>query len=304
MESVKFWDGDAWQIHIETLLKMHYSIGDYVGIPDRDGGDSGIEGFGRDGKCFQCYAPVEPLTVDELYKKQRKKVTDDINKFINNKEDLSAFFGPTKIKRWILVVPRHDTSKLVKHAEKKAKVVRESGLPYVDDEFYIHIVNEGYFKKELNILKQSETYGLNITPQEIEPKDIEKWIQENDNELVVNLENKISRLSTLDNDIKKDLFRNEMLKNFISGQNMVDSLKDNHPYIYENLSMTKRSREKYLTTESLLHQGGTPLLLTESMNRYRDALKEEVKGISSQTQNILVLEAVSDWLLRCPLDFY
>lgn len=67
-------------------------------------------------------------------------------------------------------------------------------MPYVADEFYIHIVNETYFKKELNVLRQSETHGLSITPQEVEQKDIEKWIKENDNELVVNLENKMGKL--------------------------------------------------------------------------------------------------------------
>jgi hypothetical protein len=304
MESLKFWDGDEWQKHITNLLKMHYPLGDFVEIPDRDGGDNGIEGFTRDGNCFQCYAPVEPLSVDELYKKQRKKMTDDINKFIKNKEELAEFFGPTKITRWILVVPRHDTSKLVAHAERKAKLVRESNLPYVGEEFFVHIVEESYFKKELNILRQSETNGLNLTPTEISNDEIEKWIKENQNDLLVTLENKINKLPTLDKPEKVIQFRNEMIRHFITGQNTIDFLKDNHPYIYENLINTKRSRESYLATESLLHSGDKPVLLNDSMGKYSEALKDGVKGISSNTANILVLEAISDWLIRCPLDFY
>ncbi|SDP38134.1 hypothetical protein [Halobacillus aidingensis] len=121
MSEIKFWEGKEWQNHIEKLLKLHYPLGDYVPIPDKDGGDKGIEGFSRDGRCFQCYAAEEPLTIEELYNKQRRKISNDIKKFKNNQKELSSFFGPTKITRWIFVVPRHETNKIVAHAEKKLK---------------------------------------------------------------------------------------------------------------------------------------------------------------------------------------
>lgn len=57
----------------------------------------------------------------ELYKKQRGKITTDIKKFIDNRNDLINILGDSKIKSWVLVVPRHESALLLKHANKPVR---------------------------------------------------------------------------------------------------------------------------------------------------------------------------------------
>ena len=69
-------DGDAWEKYCQKLLKLKYN--DYQEVPARYAGDLGVEGFTHTGIAFQCYCQDgEPIS-DELYEKQRDKVTRDI----------------------------------------------------------------------------------------------------------------------------------------------------------------------------------------------------------------------------------
>ncbi|HIJ55017.1 MAG TPA: hypothetical protein HPQ03_02720 [Deltaproteobacteria bacterium] len=68
--------GDAWEKYCQKLLKLKYN--DYQEVPARYAGDLGVEGFTHTGIAFQCYCQDgEPIS-DELYEKQRDKVTKDI----------------------------------------------------------------------------------------------------------------------------------------------------------------------------------------------------------------------------------
>ena len=117
--STKLWDGNEWQDHIIRLLKMRYAVGEFQEVPDRHRGDFGIEGFSRDGRAYQCYSPMEPLATATRYESHRDKISADIKKFEDNKDELSALFGPTRITRWVLIVPTFDSGPLIQHAEKK-----------------------------------------------------------------------------------------------------------------------------------------------------------------------------------------
>jgi hypothetical protein len=109
------------------LLAMHYPVGELVEVPDRDKGDYGIEAFARDGCAFQCYAAEEPLTVQQLYAKQRAKMARDLKKLVDNRSGLMAILGSVRIRRWLFLVPRHDSKELVAHAARKEAELRAGG---------------------------------------------------------------------------------------------------------------------------------------------------------------------------------
>jgi hypothetical protein len=90
-DGIKEWSGDEWQEHIVRLLRARYSEpGMFQEMPSRDRGDLGLEGFSRDGVCYQCYAPEPPYDVKDLYEKQRGKITTDIGKFMKNRQSLAS----------------------------------------------------------------------------------------------------------------------------------------------------------------------------------------------------------------------
>ena len=119
--------GEDWQQLVLRLLKVRYPVGEFVEVPDTVCGDCGIEGFGRDGKAFQCYVAQEPLPTAELTKRQKAKVTRDLDKLVSNRSTLRIILGETQLRFWILVVPRWEDKDLQVHAQAKAKTMMASG---------------------------------------------------------------------------------------------------------------------------------------------------------------------------------
>ncbi|MBT9395062.1 hypothetical protein KLP40_17985 [Hymenobacter sp. NST-14] len=147
--------GVEWQDYIEDLLHIKYST-DYQKVPDKTHGDHGIEGFSTDGKAYQCYSADGN---DNLYEKQRDKITQDIKKLIENQKELQKVFGNTIIHYWVLVVPYFNDKGLIKHATKKAQEIRQLSLKFIADDFKIIIATDNSFwtERQIALKQQSPT---------------------------------------------------------------------------------------------------------------------------------------------------
>ena len=115
-------DGEGWESFCQQLLKLKYSSNEgYQGVPDRYGGDLGIEGFTQTGRVFQCYCPDGEPSHKELYESQRDKITRDISKLLKNETELKLLLGDIIIKEWQFLTPRYDSRELIAHCTKKLK---------------------------------------------------------------------------------------------------------------------------------------------------------------------------------------
>ena len=293
---------EEWQERIILLLKRRYGATGFQEIPDRDRGDYGLEGFARDGSVYQCYAAEEPISNSDLYVKQRKKITDDLNKFKDNKDGLIKIFGPTRISYWVLVVPRWGSKKLLKHAEKKAEEIRNANLPYVADGFCVHIATEDYFAVERQSLLSVGLAKIQVDPDELETTAVNDWSEENDKSIKT-LDRKIGKLNpSLDKNSKFKL-RDNFIKYYIEGQNVLEKLHSDYSDLYVGVRRLKNNREKFLETSSLIPTGAPADTFHGALSEFKSDLTGEVKGLSNNMVVTLGHEAVSDWLLRCPLDF-
>lgn len=300
MPGQEWGDGpEEWQERISLLLKRRYGVTGFQEIPDRDRGDYGLEGFERNGSAYQCYAAEEPLSNKELYNKQRNKITKDLNKFRDNKDGLIKIFGPTKISRWVLVVPRWESKELLKHAEKKAEEIRNANLPYVTDGFCVHIVTEDYFAVELRSLLDVGLAKIQVDPDEFETATGEDWSGENDG-LVKTLDRKIEILSPSSN---KNSLRGKFIRHYIEGENVLEKLHSKYSDLYVEVKRLKNNREKFLETFSLIPTGTPADMFNRALSEFKSELTDEVKGLSNSTIDTLCQGVVSDWLLRCPLNF-
>jgi hypothetical protein len=283
-------------------LQRRYGPGEYQKIPDNYQGDAGIEGFTiTSGHAYQAYGPEEPLTTDARYRKHRDKITDDIRKFIQNRDLLSDMLGSVKIKRWILIVPRFDSKELLRHAAKKTQEILDAKLPYVDCDFRVCIEDEEAFAVERNQLLNANLEIISIISDEVNSLQIAEWADKND-KLVQNLDDKISRLPTIKKAAKRRLFRDQMIKHFLEGQNAIEELR-RYPTAYERIRQAKGQRERYLATEAMIATGSNSEFLNACLNQIRETIKSEVPGVADHTIEAIVWEAVSDWMIRCPLNF-
>ncbi len=300
-EQFKEWNGDEWQEHIVQLLRARYSEpGQFQEMPSRDRGDLGLEGFSRDGICYQCYAPEPPYSVAELYEKQRNKITADIGKFIKNHRRLAAVFGELKIKRWLLVVPRYLSTQLLVHCTTKIAEVIQAQLPYVDGQFDIGVITDAEFAFELCQLAAVRGYLHDVLVPVPDAAQIEEFATENVS-LLGKVSHKAGKLPKLDSPSKIDEFSSRMVQHYLRGKSAIDALRERDPEQFESLLRCKQAKEDLLEIQSLVQVGDASTVL-KTFNEFKLEVERQV-SVSPHTAEVVAWGAVADWLFRCPLDF-
>jgi hypothetical protein len=293
-------NGVQWQEYITELLFLKYGE-DFQEIPDTDHGDYGLEGYTIDGKCYQCYAVKGCFDNNTLFSRQRDKITTDIKKFMDNRDGLSKIFSNLLISNWFLVVPRWESRRLLEHAGKKTNEVLKANLPYVADNFKVRIITDDAFPKEKESFFFSNPDKIVLKVSDPQDSDIEE-LAEQKPELINNCIGKLTKLKFNDADT------HEYCKNFVfdylKGQNVLAELLNCYPGIYKKINHIKGQREGYLSYNKMMAKLSNKTgaeIISETFEVYKDQINEI--GLANDIIEILAHEALSDWLLRCPLDF-
>lgn len=283
---------------MNDLLRVRHGDDDYVPIPDFHTGDSGIEGYSLNGNAYQSYSPDQMCKSAELAQKQKKKITADIRKFINNKDKLSQLLYETMIRRWILVVPRQVSQEVVIHANQKAAEVRSHKLPYVDSEhFRVLVRDRESFKAEENVLIDQGIFKLKIDEVDVTTDQVEDF-EYDQHEYIQNIVDKLTKLPTSTDD-KVDVAKNELIKRFIVSENILQRLQEDYPEYYEQIQTLRLQRENDLKLESLSNEDPS---LTNQVDRFLPRLEGHGK-LHPENNKAIAWGSISDWLMRCPLDF-
>lgn len=105
-------------------------------MPDEHKGDLEIEGYRTDGTgcAYHCYAS-EAETPGKRAEAQTRKVRRDLKKLRDSAEELRRHLDDITTKRWILVVPLHDSIEVTTYAREQESVIRSADLESVDAEF-------------------------------------------------------------------------------------------------------------------------------------------------------------------------
>lgn len=298
-------EGKEWQRWATKLLQCHYSKGDYQEVPDTDRGDAGIEGFTTNGRVYQMYGPEGDLTVAQRHTKIRDKMTEDVGKFIANKNGrLSRLLGSTKVKRWILLVPSFDSKDTVEHAARKTREILDASLFYVDPgDFKVILLAEDAFAKERAVLLAHAVEGIDIQVDSVGDADIDGWSGNESNEpKLEQLTRKTAKMPTLTSADRRRKFEREVIRWWLEGQNVLDGLRD-YPEAWEAIRRAKSEQEKYLQGHCMVTDQAPYPLLLESLNQIEQAVRDQVHALAQGSRKAVAHEAIADWLLRCPLDF-
>ena len=293
--------GNEWQDWADKLLTCHYGPTEYQKISAHDRGDAGIEGYTRsEGHAYQAYGCVEPISTKDRYEAQRDKMTQDINKFINNHATIARLVGQVKITRWVLFVPHFDSKNIVAHAATKTQEVIDAKLSYVAGTFQVCVCQEDDFMVARDLLLNAAVRKLYIEVPPTTPEQIAEWKAANEGPSEV-LAEKLQRLKTLKTPKRRVEFQETVLNWFLRGQDALEALRK-HPDIYEKAQRAKSHHEAYLARTIV---SGLPSqdLLNETVKELCSTLADEVRELHRFPSEILAHEAVADWLLRCPLDF-
>lgn len=294
-------DGEGWESFCQQLLKLKYgSIDGYQEVPDRYGGDLGIEGFTQTGRAFQCYCPDGEPSHKELYESQRNKITRDISKLLKNEKALKLLLGDITINEWQFLTPRYDSRELIAHCTKKTQEVKSSGKSHVSQEFTILIRTESDFIPERDILNSAGLSQISPDFPPISEEEVAEWKASN-NEYFKTLENKLGKIIH-DND-RRNIQTINMIKCYLLGQNILEHFRKEFPSHYEKIINLKNATESNVEIASALpNDPGEHLKHT--LSEYQEEIDSQLKkSIERSTILRIGQEAISDWLIRCPLDF-
>ncbi|MFI4991363.1 MAG: hypothetical protein ACHQHO_10690, partial [Solirubrobacterales bacterium] len=117
-------------------------------VPAERRGDLGIDGFLDDGSVYQCYAPLEPLSVIDRYEKQRDKLTRELRKLAKNLGEVEEVLG-RPLETYVMLVPRFDGPELMVHATAKANWLREQPSLSISPSFNIRVFDRRRLERRL-----------------------------------------------------------------------------------------------------------------------------------------------------------
>jgi hypothetical protein len=293
-------DSLEWEERVKTWLRLKYG-GQFETVPDDHGGDLGIEGFSRDGIAYQCYSPREILKAAELFANQRRKLGDDVGKFIDNSTELQALFGTLHIQQYWFVVPEHRSAKLVQFATRKAAEIVAAHLPYVDAGFFVHIATEEDFAPEIRQCTERNYGLLQVSAPAVDTEAVGEWANQNDAQVAV-VDAKASRLLQTKDRGLIARYRTRLLAQYIDGQNCLESLRISHSHIWEMVQEAVLHREKFVSNECL--QVREPQdALKEQLERLTSEISASVPGFHRNTLDTIVHGIAGEWWIKCDIDF-
>jgi hypothetical protein len=295
----KIWTPKEWEYHANNLLRERYTSANYIPIPDQHNGDGGIEGFSLDGNAYQMYCSENTVTMSKLYEDQRNKMTRDIGKFIKNTNKMKGFFGELKIKRWVLVVPKHKTKEIITHATKKTKEVKEKNLDYVDNkDFRVLVWDRDEFKKEEASLLAAGIAVLKLDHVSVPENEVIEY-QDQSPEFSQNMTRKLGAINSNIKVIKKGA--DALTKNAIVSQNIMSELKQDYGEYYEKITSATAKRAEQLDIEAIDSEPEK-----QKISYQTEVLKMQLQNsckLHGDNLDVISKGTVADWLMNCTLGF-
>jgi hypothetical protein len=299
------WKPTDWERHIQQVLKLRYAlpVGSYQHVPADIKGDCGIEGFASDGTAYQCYACQDWTDFAVLLKHQKDKMTLDIGKLVKREAELLTILGDIRIGIWNFVLPFFNNKDILKHARKKETEVRSRSPKHTTPDFRIAVITGDDFQKEKQSLAKQDLYKFDVETLPATVMTAAKWMDQNKGlTLVSNITRKTDIIGKDKSTATKDKFLNQMVKNYTIGTGVLNRLEQEMPEVFEAVMKKKTDREGELETASATTTLVPGQFFDATLAQYKEELRF-VSGISPRAADVLAREAVSDWLMRCPLEF-
>jgi hypothetical protein len=297
-------NGDTWEDLCQQIFKNKYGDDGYqemVASP----GDFGIEGFTRKtGLAFQCYCPEKQYTQEELYEKQRDKITKDLGKLKQYNDQLQARLGSTKIKEWIFITPDVNQNKILEHVQNKQEEVKDWGLSILDKNFIVLIRDADFYATEI-------THFQTINGDRLIFDDSQSFMKfySKDNDLV-DYEENIDRKNKIrcdyenkNNNEKLNKLNKLTVDKWFDGERLIRKIESIAPKVYYNLARVINQYEDEVSEMSISWCNGTEELIEKIKEGLFTRLHEEIPEMSSTDQRRIANHMIAKWIALCPLDF-
>lgn len=290
--------GDEWEDLCLRVLHEHHGSGDLVEVPDDDRGDAGLEAFSLTGHAYQCYAPeYEPLNAADRLRKQRRKLTTDVTKFIENSAKIEALL-PTGllIERYIMLVPLITSKELHGHASTLTDTIRAESLPYAHEDIcVIPLTLRAFEAAKIAVISRQLTKLQLPSVQNMDFSHI-------DDPLIDRMNYKLSKTSRFADPTRRSSLVQRLLQNHVAGEEHRAFVGSEYSELADELTSKLLDLEARLEVQYPLSVPNPDGLLTSVLADTEDAVTSVLNTRDEQSR-VMAEGQVADWLMRCPLDF-
>lgn len=292
------WDGDGWQTYALRLVQLRHKPENVQIVPDKVRGDAGIEFFSTDGCLYQCYAPEEVADVAKAASAMKTKGARDLQKLVANQSVIANILQTVKVRRWILLCPFLDDKGVVAYVRMKGVELTNHGLGFIESDFQALVQSQDDFTSERDLLKL-QSLG---PPIQIEMPSDEVVSIKAGGQMSQRLSDKLGRAFPDASSPEIEKRKLGYIRAHIVRENTLDALRDSHPVLWERSQRCLDAEERKLAA-----LGAGPGLaaqqLEDSLERIEKSLASDLSSFPRSTITDIAVGTVSDWLLRCPLDF-
>jgi hypothetical protein len=299
-------DGDKWEAICQLCFKKRYESECYFEIKATPG-DFGIEGFTRTGKAFQCYCPDEHYTQEELYKKQRDKITKDLKKLQDFEKPLAKKLGGALINKWYFVSPYFSRNEIIDHCTKKRDEIRSLKLSIIDNSnFEVILWDIDFLKPEIHTFLKNSEYKVDISPvNKISSDEKLKWKDEKIS-LVENAQRK-HRLrfdaGAASIEKKVDDLTEKSISHFLDGNGILKKWSIDYPADYEKFVEIISQVEEQVIEECMFLNKDNNELYKGFATLLSEKIRKSFPFIEDTMIQNLCNQVMADWILRCPINF-
>jgi hypothetical protein len=296
------WDPTEWEIYSTQILRHRYGI-ELIPVPDKSGGDGGLDAYVRSGYAWQMYAcENEPLQPRIRYDLQRGKITKDVGKLQKYSGRVSDILGNTVLTDWILMTPYHESSDLIVHCNNKAAEVRQWGLPFISDQFHISVHTLDDYPIEHRALQTAGVLPGELhtaaRPPEFDTAGV--LFSQATSPLISRMDGKLS--AVVPNPATRGYLRGEMLSSKIAG----DDLLARYDEMVPDIAAVMR-HEIALAKRRMLMSQARGIELNTHIDTVRadiiERLQDVVDNLTKSNAEFAAEAYVVAWLQECSMDF-
>jgi hypothetical protein len=299
--------GKSWQEYVNRLLATHFAQQghQYIPIPDKVAGDGGLEGFSTTGDGFQCYADEGSVNTADRAKKQKRKITTDLNKLAApaRQQYWISLLQGTKLSRWHLVVPVVEDKAVLVHAREKGAELQRMGLSFLSHDFQATAIAANQaFPVASKTLTQS---GLSFIPDGYAPAceaDLTAFASAQ-GEQIARLDAKLSKLPHMRQETTRKAAATQLLQRFLDSENLLARLRAANPTLWEQILIQRQEHARNLETDRIFDVSPPQERVNAAKERFRAAINALSQSTVSTASDTIAIGSIGLWLLECPLDF-
>ena len=293
------WNPDDWESFALSLLQARHGSLDVQKVPATHQGDFGIDFYcTSDCVIYQCFAVQEPVDIAVRATRQKDKITTDLRKISNGAVEVSKLFHGRAIRKWILLVPTHDSKEVNLHCAKKTEDLRALKLPHIDANFEVCIHDHKSFPVSASTAAMSALTNVSLSVQAPTQQELDEW-QAGSPNLLANATKKLSKRNA--GEAREAVVNGVEL--FLKANALIDALRSRAPDLHEKIVAAISTRSKRLTFVG--PQGGPAVnnIMNTELDTLVNAIKQAAPTLSDTNAEDIALGTLSEWIMRCPLDF-